>query len=76
MDTKCVEWEYGQRYNEQGEWNPRLVACDFCGEYYEPEQEWKDCDLKGHEEGCFMLVCPDCGTKDRDCEDQLWVTKP
>lgn len=39
MATKCVDWEYGQRYNEQGEWNPRLVMCDFCGEYYEPEQE-------------------------------------
>lgn len=29
--------------------------------------EWKDCDLKGHQD-CIMLVCPDCGTKDRDCE--------
>lgn len=29
---------------------------------------WKDCDLKGHEEGCYMTVCPDCGAKDRDCE--------
>ena len=29
---------------------------------------WKDCDLAGHEEGCYMLVCPDCGHADRDCE--------
>lgn len=32
------------------------------------EWEWKDCDIKGHEEGCFMAVCPACGTTDRDCE--------
>jgi len=30
---------------------------------------WQDCDLVGHEEGCYMLVCPDCGHKDRDCEN-------
>jgi hypothetical protein len=41
----------------------------FIKDCRSPEDwEWKDCDLKGHEEGCFMLVCPDCGTKDRDCE--------
>ncbi len=31
--------------------------------------EWKDCNAKGHDEGCFMLVCPDCGAYDRDCEE-------
>jgi hypothetical protein len=41
----------------------------FIKDCRSPEDwEWKDCDLKGHEGGCFMLVCPDCGTKDRDCE--------
>jgi hypothetical protein len=29
---------------------------------------WTDCDIKGHEEGCFMATCPACGTTDRDCE--------
>ena len=34
------------------------------------EWEWKDCDLPGHEEGCYRLVCPTCGdTMNRDCED-------
>jgi hypothetical protein len=33
----------------------------------ESERVWKDCDLEGHEEGCFMFVCPDCGDIDRDC---------
>lgn len=32
--------------------------------------EWKDCDLEGHEEGCFMAICPACGTIDRDCD---WI---
>jgi hypothetical protein len=32
------------------------------------EWTWLDCDIEGHEEGCFMAVCPACGTTDRDCE--------
>ena len=32
--------------------------------------EWKDCDIAGHEEGCYRLVCPTCGdTMNRDCEE-------
>ncbi len=31
------EWEYGERYNANGEWNPRLVLSDKTGEYVEPE---------------------------------------
>jgi hypothetical protein len=30
---------------------------------------WYDCDKQGHESGCFMTKCPDCGDKlYRDCE--------
>jgi hypothetical protein len=32
-----IDWEYGQKYNDEGEFNPRLVACNYCGEYYEPD---------------------------------------
>lgn len=35
------------------------------------EWEWKDCDLRGHEVGCYRLVCPDCGAYERDCEEQI-----
>jgi hypothetical protein len=33
--------------------------------------QWEDCDKDGHEEEscCFMLVCLNCGYKDRDCEE-------
>ena len=34
--------------------------------------DWLDCDIKGHEEGCFMTRCPACGTTDRDCEVVGW----
>jgi xanthine dehydrogenase iron-sulfur cluster and FAD-binding subunit A len=30
---------------------------------------WKDCDLEGHEEGCYMVTCPACGVIERDCEE-------
>jgi hypothetical protein len=33
-----MDWDYGQRYNASGEFNPRLIACDNCGEYLEPEE--------------------------------------
>jgi hypothetical protein len=32
------------------------------------EWVWNDCDIAGHEEGCYMFTCPSCGTTDRDCE--------
>lgn len=31
-------WEFAQRYNDEGEWNPRLILCDRCQEYQEPEE--------------------------------------
>ena len=34
------------------------------------EWEWQDCDIEGHEEGCFMFRCSGCGTIDRDCENK------
>jgi len=47
------------------------VICDSCKlELWYDQWLWKDCDISGHDEGCFMLVCPGCGDKDRDCEDQ------
>ena len=33
-----VDWEYGQRYNAAGEWNPRLVYSEKTGEYVEPDE--------------------------------------
>lgn len=33
-----MDWKYGERYNASGEFNPRLIACDNCGEYLEPEE--------------------------------------
>jgi hypothetical protein len=47
--TVTAEWEYGQRYDEEGNFNPRLIACDDCGDYREPDQISKggncsDCD--------------------------------
>ena len=32
------EWEYGERYNSAGEWNPRLAYCERLGEYVEPDE--------------------------------------
>ena len=30
---------------------------------------WYDCDKPGHDEGCYMTKCPDCGEKlYRDCQ--------
>ena len=31
-------WDYGQKYNGAGEFNPRLSQCADCGEYKEPEE--------------------------------------
>jgi hypothetical protein len=33
-----MTWDYGQRYSVSGEFNPRLIACENCGEYLEPEE--------------------------------------
>ena len=33
-----VDWEYGERYNAAGEWNPRLVYSEKTGEYVEPDE--------------------------------------
>ena len=37
-----VDWAYGERYNSKGEWNPRLILCEDCQEYKEPE-EFEEC---------------------------------
>ena len=37
MNTS-TEWEYGERYNSLGEWNPRLIYSDLRGEYVEPDE--------------------------------------
>jgi hypothetical protein len=42
MATK-IDWKHGQKYNDNGEFNPRLIACDFCGEYHEPDNS-HDCE--------------------------------
>jgi hypothetical protein len=33
------------------------------------DMTWEDCQLEGHEEGCFVMICP-CGTRFPDCEDK------
>ena len=44
MATK-IDWEHGQKYNDNGEFNPRLISCDHCGDYYEPDHfEVCDCE--------------------------------
>jgi hypothetical protein len=30
-------WKYGEKINAQGEFNPRMMSCDACSEYFEPE---------------------------------------
>ena len=32
---------------------------------------WKDCDKKGHEEGCYVALCEQdgCNWKSYDCEE-------
>lgn len=32
-----TDWKYNQRYNSNGEWNPRLISCEDCNSYQEPE---------------------------------------
>lgn len=32
------DWAYGNKYNANGEFNPRMIACDGCGDYVEPEE--------------------------------------
>ena len=34
------------------------------------DMTWEDCKLAGHEEGCYVMVCPPCGTRFPDCEDK------
>lgn len=34
------------------------------------EMTWEDCDKPGHEEGCYVMVCPGCDTRFPDCEDK------
>jgi hypothetical protein len=29
---------------------------------------WEDCDRTGHEESCFVMVCPFCLERFYDCE--------
>ena len=52
--NKTIDWEYKQRYNERGEFNPRLIACETCGEYQEPEEMTKIDGFSGR------FVCEIC----------------
>ena len=29
---------------------------------------WRDCEIKGHEEGCYVFDCPDSAQVSRDCD--------
>ena len=31
---------------------------------------WEDCQKVGHEEGCYVMVCPHCKTQFPDCEGE------
>jgi hypothetical protein len=39
-----TDWEYGQRYNAQGEWNPRLILDERTQQYVEPDELGCTCD--------------------------------
>ena len=51
-----TDWLYGQHYNEIGEFNPRLVACDLCGLYFEPDEM-----TEGKIDSNPASLCPICG---------------
>jgi hypothetical protein len=34
------------------------------------DQVWQDCQKEGHEEGCYVMICPDCGDTLADCEEE------
>ena len=52
------DWAYGSHYNSLGEFNPRLVACDLCGLYAEPEEM-----TAGKTDFITVSLCPVCGVK-------------
>lgn len=31
---------------------------------------WNDCEKEGHEEGCYVAVCNNCGDVMADCEEE------
>jgi predicted ATP-dependent serine protease len=55
---ECVnnDWAYGSHYNSLGEFNPRLVACDLCGLYAEPEEM-----TAGKINSITVSLCSICG---------------
>lgn len=50
-----ADWKNGERYNSLGEFNPRLIPCDNCGIYREPER------LKSQDSGEYW--CLTCATQ-------------
>lgn len=50
------DWAYGSHYNTIGEFNPRLVACDLCGVYREPEEM-----TAGKINSITVSLCSICG---------------
>ena len=36
---------------------------------HEHTLDWADCGKPGHEEGCFVATCAQCGNKSYDCEE-------
>jgi hypothetical protein len=60
-------WEYGERYNDAGEWNPRLVFDSVTGEYVEPEGMPMVVD---YDDQCYCALCDEDGYCPCDtCDD-------
>jgi hypothetical protein len=36
---------------------------------HEHKLNWADCGKPGHEEGCFVATCAQCGYESYDCEE-------
>lgn len=49
---------YGEKYNAAGEFNPRMLSCDNCGEYKEPDEMVHTTDDEINPIG--DTLCPTC----------------
>jgi len=56
QEYDASNWAYGSHYNSLGEFNPRLVACDLCGVYREPEEM-----TAGKTDFITVSLCSVCG---------------
>jgi hypothetical protein len=43
--------------------------CDCPTDRREAHWAWSDCEVAGHEEGCYVVECRVCGLYSSDCDD-------